>query len=58
LDLAIQARKAKKINDKMQRRFRKKLVLATEHSYYFVVLQTFMVVHDFIIVANGKLSNV
>jgi hypothetical protein len=43
---------------KMQRRFRKKLVLAAKHSYYFVVLQTFLVVHDLIIVGNGKFSNV
>jgi hypothetical protein len=52
------SKKGKNKMTKMQRWFRKKLVLVAKHSYYFVFLQTFLVVHDLIILANGKLSNV
>jgi hypothetical protein len=60
LDPAIQARKAKKKEKKTKCKegLKKKLVLVAKHSYYFVVLQTFLVVHDLIIVGNGKFSNV
>jgi hypothetical protein len=58
LDLTIQARKAQKKMTKCKEGLEKKLVLVAKHSYYFVALQTFLVVHDLIIVANGKFSNV